>query len=783
MRSLLPALLLTALLPGAVSLSAQTAAPARRPAPAKVARATYDAEIRWTSYGIPHVRATTWESLGYGYAYATAEDAFCTVARDVVMVNGELARFFGPGDGRTDFPVESDVFHRALLDSSAVAQFAASQPAEAHRFTRGYADGYNRWRRDHQASLPAACRGAAWVRDITPDDVNRLSIGVGVRYGIARYMRELASAAPPAATGRGNQDAAASASPVTTDFERPEGIGSNAVAMGRAVTASGRGLLLGNPHYPWQGSSRFHLIHTTIPGQLDVMGVSLYSTSRVAIGFNKDVAWSHTVSTGLRSTLYTLDLDSTDATRYRVGTEWRRMTPRVVRVAVKPADGPVATQERTVWFTHYGPVVTSAQLPWTRTRAYAVRDVNLANTRFWETYSALNTARSVDEVERAISRQGTSWVNTLAADRHGTAFYGDLSTVPNIDSALITRCRVRPPGVPATAMILNGADPGCAWQDDPAALVPGAMPSSALPRLRRDDVVSNANDSYWLSNPKAPLEGFSPVIGPERTARSLRTRAGLAFIEEALADGRKVAPETLQQMLFSQRNYGAELLLDDLLTVCQAPVEPVTTATGPVDITPTCAALAAWDRKELPTSRGAHLWREFWRLAGRSPQVFAVPFDVKDPTRTPRGLAVNQPAVRDGARRALAAVQQQFAQLGIAPDAPLGSLQFMPFGNERIPIPGGDGLTGMWSVISAELKPAGYTPILAGNSFVQVVGWTKDGALDARGILTYSQSDNPDSPHSSDMTRLYARGEWVRLPFTDAEIRADRNLRTMRLRQ
>jgi acyl-homoserine-lactone acylase len=115
----------------AAPLAAQTAAPTRRSAPVKATRPPYDARIRWTTYGIPHVTATSWESLGYGYAYATAEDAFCTIARDIVMVNGDLARHFGVGDGRTEFPVESDVFHRALLDSAAVARFASTQPDKA----------------------------------------------------------------------------------------------------------------------------------------------------------------------------------------------------------------------------------------------------------------------------------------------------------------------------------------------------------------------------------------------------------------------------------------------------------------------------------------------------------------------------------------------------------------------------------------------------------------------------------------------------------------------------
>jgi acyl-homoserine-lactone acylase len=150
---------------------------------------------------------------------------------------------------------------------------------------------------------------------------------------------------------------------------------------------------------------------------------------------------------------------------------------------------------------------------------------------------------------------------------------------------------------------------------------------------------------------------------------------------------------------------------------------------------------------------------------------------------TPRGLAVEQPAVREAIRRALAQAQQRFEQAGIALNATLGSVQYVEQAGARIPIPGGDGNTGMWSVISAQLRPQGYTPILAGNSYIQVVGWTTDGQVDPRGILTYSQSDDPASPHALDQTRLYAEGQFIRLPFQEAEILADKNLTTLRIRE
>ena len=730
----------------------------------------YDVEIRWTSYGIPHVKADDWGSLGYGFAYATATDAVCTIARDMIMVNGELSRYFGPGNGN----LESDVFHRALLDPALVLQFARMHTPTGGRFDIGYMRGYNRYLREKRDELPAACRGAAWVRPVTMDDLTRLTISIGIRYGVGRFQKEMASAAPPGELRTGS---------VTTDFSQAEGVGSNAVAMGKYVTASRRGLLLGNPHYPWQGSSRFHMIHTTIPGELDVMGASLYSTNRVAIGFNKDVAWTHTVSTGLRSTVYALELKPGDPMQYRYGTGWRRMTRRRVTVPVQQTTGTPATATRTVYLSHFGPIVVSEQLPWTPERAYAVRDVNLANDRSAVTYDLLHRATDVVSVQHAISAQGVAFTNTIAADKSGTVFYADISLVPNLDSAAIARCRVTVARVPAALMVLNGSDPSCEWKPDTRSRVPGAMPAADMPRTIRYDVLSNANDSYWLSSPLVPLEGYSPIIGAERTARSLRTRAGLVFIAEALKDSVKATPQTLEDMLLSHRNFGAELLLDDLLTLCTVPVEPVVVSGSSVDIAPSCNALRQWNRRETVDSRGGHVWREFWRDAARVPGLFRVPFDANDPVNTPRGLAVEQPGVREALRRALATAQERLRRFNVPVDATLGSIQYDMRDGQPVPIPGGAGGTGMWSVITTDLTANGYTPIIHGNSYIQIVGWTADGAVDARGTLTYSQSDDPASPHAGDLTRLYSQGKMVRLPFTEAEIAADVNLRSIRLKQ
>ncbi|MFU8814346.1 MAG: penicillin acylase family protein [Pseudomonadales bacterium] len=731
-----------------------------------------DAEIRWTSYGIPHVKAADRASLGYGFAYATARNAICVIARDVVVVNGELSRYFGD----TEANLASDIFHKAILDDPRIAAFHRNDTAAAAAFARGYVAGYNRYLRDHRQRLPASCAGADWLRPITADDAVKLTVGVGIRYGLGRYRHEVAAATPPPGRFFGR-------APVT-DFDLPEGYGSNAVAFGRAATESGHGLLLGNPHYPWHGPSRFHLIHTTIPGELDVMGVSLYNTSRIGIGFNRDVAWTHTVSTATRATLYELSLHPRNPLRYRYGGRYRDMDQVTVAVQRLAADGSLVTEEHSVYLTHYGPVVASQQLPWTRSKAYAVRDANLHNDRGAITYDALHRAANIDEVEAAISLQGTPWTNTIAADRHGTAFYGDLSVTPNLDAVQLQICRLRPEGIPERVVVLDGADPECEWLDDERSAIPGAMPAEEMPRIKRDDYVANANDSYWIANPEQPLEGYSPIIGSERTALSLRSRAGFSFIRQQLETTGSISPEQLQNMLYSQRNYAAELFLDDVLALCRQSPDLVELEGRTVSVAPACTALAGWDRRMTNNSRGGHVWREFWREARDVEYLFAIPFVVSSPLDTPNGLAVADPDVSLALLHALAVAQTRLEANGIDLDAELGTIQYAQRNDERLPIPGGEGWAGMWSMIVSELTPsAGYTPIVSGNSYIQVVSWDDEGRLDARGMLTYSQSPEPDSPHFADLTRLYSAGQWISLPFEEAEIAADPNLATLRLRE
>lgn len=54
----------------------------------------YDVSITRTTYGVPHIRAKDYGSLGYGQGYAFAQDNLCVFLEDLLTIRGERSRFW-----------------------------------------------------------------------------------------------------------------------------------------------------------------------------------------------------------------------------------------------------------------------------------------------------------------------------------------------------------------------------------------------------------------------------------------------------------------------------------------------------------------------------------------------------------------------------------------------------------------------------------------------------------------------------------------------------------------
>ncbi|MGW0827253.1 penicillin acylase family protein [Streptomyces sp. NPDC002845] len=756
------------------------------------------AVIRYTEYGIPHIVAKDYANLGFGTGWAQARDQVCVLADGFVTVRGERSRYFG-ADAATDYSLSgasrnltSDLFFRGIREAGTVERLL-KQPAprgpsrEAMELMRGWAAGYNAWLKQNRIN-DSACRGAAWVRPVTGLDVAARAYALAVLGGQGQVADAITTAEPPtgsATTARTPEPRAAAraASELFADMD----MGSNAVAFRGDTTANGRGLLLGNPHYPWHGGRRFWQAQQTIPGELNVSGGALLGSPITQIGFNARVAWSHTVSTGIPLNLHELTLDPADPTTYLVDGEPERMTKRTVTVAVK--DGAPVT--RTQWWTRYGPVVTSLgsrlPLPWTATTAYAINDPNAANIRFTDISLGFGRARGTADVLRTLDRtQGLPWVNTIAADSAGHTLFTQSQVLPRITDELADRCST-PLGratYPASGVaVLDGSRGDCALGSDPDAVQPGIFGPARMPTLKDAQYAENSNDSAWLANADRPLTGYERIFGNIGTERSMRTRGAVEDVA-AMAERGDLAVRDLQRQQFANRVPAAGLAADDVARACAA--LPGGTATGSdgtgVDVSEACGVLKAWDRTMDTGSRGALLFDRFWRKLTRAvpaDRLWKVPFSVTDPVRTPNTLNTDA----TGFATALADTVTELRAAGMALDAKLGAHQFVVRGDRRIPVSGGTESLGVWNKIEAFWDPAagGYSEVAAGSSYLQAVGWDGGRCPVARTLLTYSQSSNPGSPHYSDQTRLFSGEKWVRSRFCEKDILSSPGLKVIRV--
>lgn len=761
--------------------------------------------IRYTSYGVPHVKAATFKGAGYGYGYAFAKENICLYAEELVTLHGERARYFGGAGGYlgqlgdTFGNIDSDFFYKLLFTPTLAAKIKAASSADARDLASGFAAGYNRYLRETPAhSLPAACANATWVQPMTENDAYLRFAQTSMAGSSLAFIRQIGSAQPPkTANGSlragGKESLLAAADYAGSSIAKglrtiqEHTIGSNGLALGRDVTQNGKGMVLGNPHFPWWGALRLNQLHLTVTSKgYDVFGATLLGVPIPLIGFNDKVAWTHTFSTDNRFTLRYLALDPGNPTRYIKDGKPVAMTAVPLTIGVKGTDGAVTQMSRTLYTTEYGPMLMDSSFAWGTASAFAIQDANLANTKLIDQVILNGKAGSVDELRAAASTYvAMPWVNTMAADRAGDALYGNFSVAANVQDAKLAACV---PGAAQGApfqdimaatglVVMAGTSLACDWS--------GAIGAAQRPWIKRSDYVLNANDSHWWPSAGQFLTGYPKIIATGTNAEGApannRTRTGHAIVRDRLASadgvaGNRFTMANLQQIYQQAHFFKAQKWLPEFTAACLASGSVSDAARD------ACGVLQSWDKTHTPGSAGAVLFQELYAALGElnGASWWSVPYNPADPLETPRGAA-NIPAALAKLEGLVASTQfdtaakrrarPQDVQIIARPDSilmpPGGRYTFMNWRGVKKQVSPGN-----WIYTADPKTNAGAY----GNSYIQYVTWDERGPQ-AEGILTYSQSSNPDSPHFNDQTRLYARGQWVKLPYTEAQITADPNYR------
>lgn len=805
----------TACLP--MALAALTALPsvstqATTVSPETLVAVDMTASITRTDYGVPHISADNLSSLGFGNGYAQAQDHICTLADGYTRVNSEYSKYFGADkyEAGDSLNLVTDFGYKAMrLRSQAEAAWPGYSD-DAKQLINGYSAGYNHYLgkvEQGDATLPTACRDQPWVRRIDPHDVVTYLFYIGSLAGEDRLKENIffanpgdsnewkpSLALPPTDTARTKSPRPPAAAEF--DFaqigqsiaEPDRALGSNAWGLGSEMTDNGRGLLLGNPHYPNSGQLRFWQSHATIPGDLNVSGASLLGMpGLINIGFNENVAWSNTVSYSDHMVIYQLALDPSDRTRYLVDGVSKAMEIDTYTIDVKTDAGTFPFQ-KTVYYTDLGPVVEApGLLPWDDQQAFVIKDVNSGNIDNVDFTLAMNRSKNLSDFQQAHKDyDGTLFSNTVYADKEGNAFFIDDSTVPNLSPLALHLITTDPELIALRKKYGFTLLPGHLS----ALIYNDATPYEATPKMVRRDYVQNSNDSFWATNPEQLLSGYSPLYGDREQALKLRTRLSLKMLSDSAGEDNRFSRAEVEQALFSNRSYLAELILPELLQQCAAQgEEPVElTDTMSVDIRPGCYILSQWNYQQTHQRLGTHLFREFSGLFNQE-TMLSEPFDIARPAITPAKLAANPEILK-----ALALSMLNLYNAGFDLQETSGDIQFVERtqsdGNPtgiRYPWPGESETEGGFNIIYAHREHAAIAPLhnyeqainlltqapLESNlskegylvrhstSWVMVVGFDDTGPV-ARGLLTMSQSMDPESVHYSDQTEIYSSEQRLR---------------------
>ena len=780
------------------------------------AQPTYSAEIRRTEFGIPHIKAEDWGSLGYGYGYAYSQDNFCVTMREIAQAGGRWAEITGNS-------VERDHLWRYLNGSKEEFKedFFDSLPQRDRDLVTGFAAGMNRYLDetgiDNLPDGENGCRGEPWVYSFDQLDLmmylRKIALQASTDQGIVRDAI-LSVQGPPS-----QQVASANLQSLSTSLYdnlrvlgeniRPSEVGSNAIALGGDATQSGSGMLLGNPHQPWNGSGRWYEAHLTIPGEYDAAGASLQGLPWMGIGFTRDLAWTHTVDYATRFTLYEVTLNPDNPMQYDYDGEWRDIDATTVSAQQLQEDGSLTTVERTFYSTQYGLVLDLGGVdpaiggwPTAAGTLITMRDANLdTGLRSLTQWVEKAQASDMEGYRYALRHIGNPVFHEFAADRHGDMYYGQISAVPHVTQAQLDDCQNGIMGIVSSLSTnaftgLDGSRSECEWGEDadsPAET--NVYGLEAHPQILGRGAAGNSNNSYWLSDATMPLEGFPVVfgwMGHEGNQQFMRTRITHIMIADRLAgtDSLSDAPlftlETLKTVMYSNRVHAAEITLDDVLQICSEFLTAEIADRNPTAdeaLTDTCNVLETWDRLADVESRGTQVFVEFWggirgELGSQFQNVvigdefWAVDYDPTDPIGTPRGIDTAVEANRDLVIAMLLRAHQRLTDAGVALDAPWGETQFLERNEEDVAIHGGLGQAGIFGAISSGLGEGGYRNPGSGNSYIQAVTWDGSDCPIADTMLVHSQSVQPTSPHYADQTRLYAKKEWVRFPFCEEEIQA-----------
>ncbi len=644
-------------------------------------RPVHHATLYRDDFGVPHIYAETIAAGMYAHGYAQAEDRLEQVLKHYRWAEGTLAEVFGKTYLESDY--RARVWRHADISRSRYQELSE----QTRTILEAFVAGIKAYMKEHPEKVPD------WAPEIQPWHPVALARAFIWPWPEGQARDDLNRKKP----GR-----------------KKDKRGSNQWALAGSKTASGKPILLIDPHLSWESSGkwtevRFHAENLHMAGMV-IPGLPL-----IALGHNRKLAWAATTGGPDCGDIYAIETDPANPLRYRYDNEWRSMRVDSFLIRYKE-DGRIREIVKRVERSHHGPIVRrEGRIAYAMAIPYE-HEVHLVDTML-----DICLAESVQEFQKALSSRQFLPQNMMAADVHGNIYYQRTGRVP-----------IRPQGYDFRYPV-PGNTSKTEWL--------GLHPTSDLVQILNPPAgyMQNCNISPGtMIHEGAPeADAYPAYIFNDRPGRSNpRGRRAIALLKDATA----VDIQKAMRIAFDTTLDGTDIV--PWQQALKSAYEAADTARF-ADLKKAVRLIVDWNREVSKENRAAALyfaWREQLRQQGN---VRLQEIRLSDGRLRP----AQRRAMLSALRQAVAQMQQTYGRI----DIPWGTIMRHRRGDKDLPLAGtGSTLRSIWG---KKLKDGTITAT-GGQSCPMLVHLTQP--IESYSVLPYGISDDPASPHYFDQMGLFS---------------------------
>jgi len=642
-----------------------------------------ETEILWDHWGVPHIYAPNNGQLFYAFGWAQMHSHANTILKLYGTSRGRAAEYWGEAYLQSDMMVHTLGFPKLAL------KWYDQQSEEFKKYIDQFASGMNDYVTAHPSTVKEEYRS---VLPIDRHDILKHALFV-------LYSRFV---------GGGDLQ----------EVGRWEERGSNTYAIGPSRSASGKAMLVMNPHLPWHDEWLFYEGHFNTP-DVHTYGATLVGLPTLGIAFNEHLGWSHTNNTIDNADLYEIELKDGG---YVVDGNVRPLQVSKIGIKVKGADGQITQRDIPRYYSpDHGPVLKRSG-----DKALAIKmpgyDRPYGIVQWWN----MSQAKNLGEFKTALKEVQIPFFNIMYADVEGNIFYMFNGQVP----------KRKVGDWDFWQGTIDGTKGEHLWTD---VHTYDELPKTENPA---SGYLQNANDPPWTSTFPMTLspQNFAPYMAP--VEMGFRPQRAVRMIEEDAS----ITFEELLKYKTSTRIEMADRLLDDL--------NKAVDQYGSDASQKAMKVLNAWDREADGDSQGMALFYAWAHTLGPwNKGIYDQQWSLDQARTTPDGLSQPEQAVQ-----ALEGVVRKFEAGGIPLDIPWGAQYRIKYGDKDLPGNGADGSVGIFRVAwSGGLEEDGKYYISGGDSWQSVIEF--GDKIKAKVLMSYGNSTQEGSPHYGDQLELFSKKE------------------------